>query len=187
MCLCTVAREFRSRPLPISSNDGEYPCSATNREMKSYTSCCLRVIAMAPLLANRRRKATGIRQRVVLFHVPRGLGRSISLEVQCCGSVLVVAGVVAGARLNFVALYILDFDLAVAAVELGVVGSVANVVLAAQFIGDLVESVLQLLEVVADIDQAASSLLGKFFHFAFAVVTHAGGAIKPAVGAEQHV
>src|SRR3982075_3773846 len=59
MCLCTVAREFSFSPLPISSNEGEYPCSATNREMKSYTSRCLRVIAMWTLLANIRRMSRG--------------------------------------------------------------------------------------------------------------------------------
>src|ERR1022692_1900621 len=60
MCLCTVASELRLSPLPISSNDGEYPCSATKREMKSYTSRCLRVIAMPPLLANIKRMSRGI-------------------------------------------------------------------------------------------------------------------------------
>src|SRR5580704_17535341 len=85
-------------------------------------------------------------------------------------SVLGVAGVVSGARLNLVALFALDLELAVAAVKLGVVGRVADVVLAAQFGGDLVESVSQLLEVVANIDQPASGLVGEFFHFAFAAV-----------------
>ena len=35
MCLWTVASEFKSSPFPNSSNDGEYPSSATKREMKS--------------------------------------------------------------------------------------------------------------------------------------------------------
>src|SRR5215467_13723004 len=60
MCLCTVASEFSFSPCPISSNEGEYPCSVTNREMKSYTSRCLRVIAMPPLLAKIKRKASRI-------------------------------------------------------------------------------------------------------------------------------
>src|ERR1700739_4789291 len=57
MCLCTGASEFSFNPCPISSKDGEYPFSVTNREMKSYTSRCLRVMAMPPLMANIRRKS----------------------------------------------------------------------------------------------------------------------------------
>src|SRR5580700_6872867 len=101
--------------------------------------------------------------------------------------VLRVACVVSRARLDLVVLLALDLELAVAAVQLGVVGSVANVVLAAQFSGDLVESIPQLLEVVANIDQPAPGLLGKLFHFTFAAVTHAGRTVESAVGAEQHV
>ena len=73
--------------------------------------------------------------------------------------VLVAAGVVAGAGLDFVALLVLDLQLPIGAVLLGVGGGVADVVLAAEFGGDLVEGVPQLVELVADIDDAAAGLL----------------------------
>lgn len=37
------------QPFADLSNDGEYPCSGTNREVKSHTPPCLRVLATASL------------------------------------------------------------------------------------------------------------------------------------------
>src|SRR5712691_10894664 len=60
--------------------------------------------------------------------------------------------IVPSARLDLVILLALDFQLPVAAVQFGVEGRVAEVVLAAQLGGDLVEGLTQFVELVADVD-----------------------------------
>src|ERR1700721_2117162 len=87
--------------------------------------------------------------------------------------VLFAAGVVSGAGLDFIALLVLDFKLAVGAVELGVGGGIADVVLAAQFGGDLVKSFSELVELVAHVDHAAAGLLGELAHFGLARIAKA--------------
>src|SRR6266498_1122428 len=77
------------------------------------------------------------------------------------GLILAASGIVSGARLDFVALLALDFQLAVASVEFGVGRRVADVVLAAQFGGDLIEGFSELVELVADVDHAAAGLFGE--------------------------
>ena len=80
---------------------------------------------------------------------------------------------------------VLDLQLPIAPVELQVGGNVADVVLAAQFLGDLVERFTQLVELVADIDDAATSLLRQLVHVSFAGVPEA--AVKSPVSAKQDV
>src|SRR5580692_12451327 len=96
-------------------------------------------------------------------------------------------GVVAGAALHSVALFGFHFEFAVAAVERGVGGCVAEVVLAAEFGGDLVEGFLQLVEFVADVDDAASGGLGEFAHLTLAGIAHLERSVEAAIGAEQHI
>ena len=95
--------------------------------------------------------------------------------------------VISGPRLDLIALFILDLELAVAAVEFRVGRSEADVVLAAQLGGDLVEGLLQLVHLVAHVDHPASGGFGQFAHFGFAGVAAAEPAIKSAIGAQQHV
>src|ERR1700683_2860495 len=79
--------------------------------------------------------------------------------------------IVSGAALDFVVLFGFDFKLAVGAVELGIGGSVAEVILAAEFGGDLVEGLAQFVELVANVDDAASRGLGELAHFALSRIT----------------
>jgi len=69
------------------------------------------------------------------------------------------------AGLNLVILFTLDFQLPVASVEFGVKRCVAQVVLTAQFGGNLIERLFQLVELVADVDDTASGLLRELAHF----------------------
>src|SRR5271163_1257755 len=97
-------------------------------------------------------------------------------------------GVVAGAALHFVALFGLHFQVEVAAVEHRVRRSVAEVVLAAQFGGNLIERFFQFVEFVTHVDDAASGSLGEFSHFALArVAAHSERSVKATIGAKQHV
>src|SRR5260370_37109426 len=73
--------------------------------------------------------------------------------------------IISSPRLDFVVLFTLDFQFAVASVQFGVEGRVAEVVLAAQLGGDLVEGLSQLVELVPHVDDAASGLLCKLAHF----------------------
>src|SRR5512141_2075638 len=107
-------------------------------------------------MAAELKSLTGVYRRLQ----PRGRPRSV----------LFLAGVVSGAGLYLVALLALDFHLTVGSVFLFVGGRVADVVLAAEFGGDLVKGLAQLVELVADIDDAATGLLGELAHVAFAGV-----------------
>lgn len=78
------------------------------------------------------------------------------------------SGIVAGSSLNFVVLLVLNFDFAIAAVERGIGGRVADVVLTSQFGRDLVEGFFQFVEFVSHVDDAPSGGLGQLVHFAFA-------------------
>src|SRR5579871_859762 len=98
-----------------------------------------------------------------------------------------MAGVITGAGLDLVVLLVLDLKLPVGAVELGVAGCVADVVLAAQFGRDLVKGVPELVELVAYIDDAAAGCLGKFSHLTLAVVNHSGAEISATVSAEKDI
>src|SRR5581483_11651861 len=100
-------------------------------------------------------------------------------------SVVFLAGVVSGAGLHFVALLALDLNFAVGPVFLFVGGRVADVVLAAEFGGNLVKGFAQLVELVAHVDHASAGLLRKLAHIAFAGV--AKSAIESAIGAQEDV
>src|SRR5215469_16830965 len=73
-------------------------------------------------------------------------------------SLLVRRCVVPGSGLDFVVLFGLNLQLAIAPVLGSVGGCVSDVVLAAQFGGNLVEGFSQLVEFVADVDDAAAGL-----------------------------
>src|SRR6267378_7485192 len=74
-------------------------------------------------------------------------------------------GVVTAARLDSVVrLPGLDLDFAERAVAVAVGRHVTSVVLAAEFLGNLVEGLAELFDLVADFDHAASGFLGKLFH-----------------------
>src|SRR5580658_10993444 len=96
-------------------------------------------------------------------------------------------GVVAGARLNFIALFGFDFQFAVASILHAIGGGIAKVVLAAQFGGDLVKGLTQFVELVSHVDDAASGGLGKLTHFALAGVPQPVSTVEAAIGTEQHV
>src|SRR5580700_8490785 len=76
-----------------------------------------------------------------------------------------------------------DLDLAIGAVKLVVDWRVANVVLAAQFVLDLVEGLAQFLLVVADFDNASAGFLRQFLHVAEAETLIPAAAI----GDQNHV
>src|ERR1700683_4393643 len=96
--------------------------------------------------------------------------------------------VVSRATLDFVVFFGFNFQFAVSAVELGIGGGVTEVVLAAEFGSNLVEGLFQFVELVADVDDAASGGLGELAHFAFArVAAQSVRPIKATVGAEQDV
>src|SRR5258708_33757675 len=71
------------------------------------------------------------------------------------------SGVVSSAGLDFVILFGLDFQLAISAILHRVGRGIAEVVLAAQFIGNLVEGLPHLVGFVAHGDYAAPPPLGK--------------------------
>src|SRR5580704_9038783 len=96
--------------------------------------------------------------------------------------VFFASGVIARPGLDLVTLLVLDLQLAVAAVELGIGGGIADVVLAAQFSRDLVEGFPELIELVADIDDPATGLLREFLHFALTTVADAHASVESAVG-----
>ena len=87
----------------------------------------------------------------------------------------------------FVILFGFNFQFTVSAVELGVSRRVAKVVLAAQFCGDLIKSLFQFVELIADVDHPAASCFGEFMHFAFPGVGHANAKITATIGAEQDI
>src|SRR5712671_5198336 len=95
-------------------------------------------------------------------------------------------GVVAAAGLDFVIpLSGLDLNFAERAVARSVGGHITSVVLAAEFLGNLVEGLAEFFDLVADFDHAASGFLGQLFHLEIAV--KAAEAVEAAVGDEQHV
>src|ERR1019366_6588521 len=102
-------------------------------------------------------------------------------------SVLFPPRVIPRPRLDFVVLLVLDLQLAVGPIELGIGRCIADVVLAAQFRRDLVEGLPQRIELVANVDHSPAGLLGEFFHVALAVVAHPGRKIPAPVGTQQYV
>src|SRR6185369_15855813 len=96
--------------------------------------------------------------------------------------------VIAGAGLNLIILLVgLDLHLAECTVQGGVGGSVADVVLAAQFTRDLVEGVFQFLHLVTDVDDAATGLGCQLLHLAIAGVSATAEAVEAAVCDQQHI
>src|SRR5271170_1864086 len=74
-------------------------------------------------------------------------------------------GVVAAASLDFVVgLFGFDFYFSKTAVAVGVCGRVSDVVLAAEFLGNLIEGLAEFFYFVADFDHAATGFLGEFLH-----------------------
>src|ERR1700690_1187009 len=93
-------------------------------------------------------------------------------------------GVVTLAGLDFVRSALgTNLDFAIAAVELGIAGRVAKVVLAAQFVLDLVEGLAQFLLLIAHLDDAAAGLFGQFAHVARSIALIPAAAI----GNQDHV
>src|SRR4029077_9910891 len=93
------------------------------------------------------------------------LGRA-SRPTRAMRSVLSVSqGVIPASGLDFIALLGADFDLAEGAVLCGVGGRVAEVVLAAEFLGNLVEAFLELFDFFPDLDDAAAGSVGELLHF----------------------
>src|ERR1700734_1430140 len=119
----------------------------------------------------------------------RAAGRTASsaLGARLLRQGLACGGIVSGAGLYFVILFGFNFQFTVSAVELGVSRGVANVVLAAQFCGDLIKSLFQFVELIAANDHPAASCFGEFMHFAFAGVGHANAKITATIGAEQDI
>src|SRR5271166_5260299 len=73
--------------------------------------------------------------------------------------------VISRSGLNLVVLVVgVDFDFAERAVEFGVGRAIADVVLAAQFGGDLIEAFFELVELVSDFDHPAAGFLSEFVH-----------------------
>src|SRR6266850_4641389 len=93
-------------------------------------------------------------------------------------------GVISAPRLHFVVGLAADFDAPEATVSLVVGRGVAQAVLSAQLVGDLIERGLHLFAIVAHFDYSTACLLGQLLHLVFAGVT---AAIKPAVGNQQDV
>ena len=99
-------------------------------------------------------------------------------------------GVVAFAGLDLLALLAGDVEGAEGAVDLGVGGGVAGEVLGAEFVLNLVEGFLELLAVVADVDDAAAGVGGEALHVAGAGVGEVdaeASAVEAAVGDEDDV
>src|SRR5580704_32199 len=95
-------------------------------------------------------------------------------------------GVISGARLDLV-VFIggVDFHFAKTSVKGRVGGRVADVVLTAQLVGDLVESLFQLFIFISDFNDPASGFLSHLFHFALTGVA-AETAVKTAVRTKQY-
>src|SRR6266404_8781538 len=101
----------------------------------------------------------------------RNLAR-VSAPAQPLRKLLLVRhGKVSTARLNFVTVFRTDLNFAEFAVFDSVGGSVSDVVLAAEFLRDLIKGGFELLHFIADFNDAAACLCGHFFHFAIASVT----------------
>ena len=96
-------------------------------------------------------------------------------------------GVVAFAGLNLQALAAVEADGAELAVEVEIFGRVAEQVLGAQFVLDLVEGLLKLFAIVANVDDAAAGVMRKLLHLAVAGVAEAHAGIEAAVGDQDHV
>src|SRR5271157_1852582 len=98
-------------------------------------------------------------------------------------------GVVAAARLDFVIpLLGLDLYLTERAIAGSIGGGVANVVLAAEFLRNLVEGLAKFLDLVANFNHAAARFLRQFPHLRIAVVAEAAThTVESAVGNEQYV
>jgi len=98
---------------------------------------------------------------------------------------LVSDGVVTATGLDLVALLGAQLELAEGAVLNAVGRGIAEVVLAAEFASDLVEGFFELVELVADFDDAAAGFVGEFLHFGIARV--ADPAIETAIGDEEDI
>ena len=94
-------------------------------------------------------------------------------------------GVVAGAGLDFVIFLRVDLYLAESPVQGGVAGCVTYVVLAAQFLRDLVKGVFQFVHLVSDVDDPAPGFIGELLHLAIAGIS--SEAIETAIGNQQYV
>src|SRR5580704_10251394 len=95
--------------------------------------------------------------------------------------------IIAAAGLDLVlSLLGFDFYFAETAVASGIRWGVADVVLAAEFGGNVVECFTQLVDLVADVDDAPARFLGKLLHLGIARVEQRS-AVESAVGDEQHV
>src|ERR1700687_5034870 len=92
---------------------------------------------------------------------------------------------ISGAGLDFVAIFGADFDFAEFAVFGGVGGNVSDAVLAAEFLGNLVEGGLEFFHLIANFDDSAPGFCGEVFYVA--VATLATVAVETAVGAEQNI
>src|SRR5205814_849117 len=92
---------------------------------------------------------------------------------------------ISAARLDFVAVAGTDFYSAEAAILNGVGGNIADVVLAAQLLRDLIKRRFELFCLVPDFDHAATGLNGQPFHLAVSAV--AAEAIESAIGAQQNI
>src|SRR5208283_2212217 len=91
-------------------------------------------------------------------------------------------GVVAAARLDLViALVGPDLNFTERPIARGVGGHIANTVLAAQFLGNLVEGLAEFFDLVADVDHAAAGFLCEFLHLGIAVIAEAAQAVKTAI------
>src|SRR5579864_3612435 len=163
-------------------------CGLRREAAASMGSVVNRKVAAAEAAADRcrkeRREKRGMRilRLGSLKHEPRKVKRLCRFQLP---SVLCFTRVISGAGLDLIALLALDFDLAVGSVFLFVGGRVADVVLAAEFGGDLVEGFAQLVELIADVDHAPAGLLCKLAHITFAGV--AKSPVESAICTEQHV
>src|SRR5208282_2043465 len=110
---------------------------------------------------------------------PKPFMRPVLLFVARCG-------VVTATGLDFVlSLLRFDLDFSERAVARGIGGCVTNVVLAAKFLRNLIESLAEFLNLVTNFNHAAAGFLREFFHRGIAAIAHA--AIETAVRDEQHV
>ena len=96
-----------------------------------------------------------------------------------------MAGVVTAAGLDFVSLLGVKLKLAERSILGGVGRCIAEVVLAAEFVGDLVEGFLELVELVANFNDAPASFVGEFFHLRVAGVTET--TVESAVCNQNHI
>ena len=93
--------------------------------------------------------------------------------------------IIARARLDLVVLLGVNFHPAEGPVQSRVGGGIAYVVLAAQFLGNLVEGILQFVQLVSHFDDAAAGFTCELFHFAVARIS--AEAVKAAVRNQQHI